>query len=447
MNFCAQWEDTEMNPDSQTGIDKSMQYDSIHFTGAGGVGMAALAHIALDMGIRVSGSDIVISENIKKLLSRGAEITIGHGQVPEGTSLLVYSSAVPDRDPERMQAAAAGIPQKRRGDFLNEIAMKFPVRIAVSGSHGKTGTSAMISHILQCAGRNPGYLVGGSVPGWEYPGSAGDGSILVTEVDESDASQSGFPATHAAVLNIDDDHSWALGGVEALEQSFISLCREAKYIVTWDSETTRRLFGQRTNTIIVNRTIAPHGMYGTCNRKNAAVAAAVCSLIGIAEQESLNALGSFPGVARRMTEHCISPDGTVVLVEDYAHHPTELEATMETLREKYPDRGICAVFQPHRLERVERYGECFAALLSKCEWTGIVETFGAWRQDGKKADTDSLLMKKITAPCEALSGTPEETAKRAVSAGRRHAPSAVVVIGAGDVSKCIPFAKKLLLDK
>jgi len=424
----------------------NMQYKHIHFTGIGGVGMAALAHIALDIGCHVSGSDIAESSNVEALRKRGADIFLGHGTVPSDVQLLVYSSAVPENDAERVQARTANIQQLRRGDFLSRLALDvFPVRVAVSGSHGKTSTSAMITHILKSHGGNPGYLIGGNVNGWERPGAAGDHSILVTEVDESDGTQANFPATHAIVLNIDDDHSWALGGTEALEKCFVALCERARHIIAWKSEVTQRLFGGRPNCHLLDKAIPIQGFYGEHNKANAAVAVKLCSMLGIAESEAIAALGFFPGVSRRLSERGRTSDGGIVLVEDYAHHPTELEATMQALKEKYPGRNILAVFQPHRMERVERYGSRFAKALSKCAWVGVVETFGAWRQDNHHADMKSLLLDEITAPALPLPQNPDEIAAIAADACQGLKPAVLAVIGAGDITKCMqPLMNKLM---
>ncbi len=406
--------------------------------------MTALAHIVLDMGCSVSGSDIAPSSNIDALRKRGANIVLGHGTVPKETQLLVYSSAVPESDAERLQAKEAAIPQMRRGDFLNLLAENFPIRVAISGSHGKTSTSAMIAHILKCCGKNPGYCVGGTVNGWERPAAAGDQSILVTEVDESDGTQARFPATHAIVLNIDDDHSWALGGTEALERCFLSLCQNARHIIAWKSETTQRLFGNKANCLLLDQPISAAGMYGTHTKTNAAVAVRLCTLLGIDEALALAALASFPGVSRRLSERYRTPDNSIVLVEDYAHHPTELEATLQALEEKYPGRKILAVFQPHRMERVERYGARFASALSKCAWVGLVETFGAWRQDNQHADLKALLLDKIKAPAVMLTKVPEDIASTAAATCQQFAPAVLAVIGAGDITKCIqPLITKL----
>ena len=364
--------------------------------------------------------------------------------LPEGTELLVYSSAIPESDPERAEAAARGIPQMRRGDFLNLLALEFPVRIAVSGSHGKTTTSAMTTHILKRLGKNPGYMIGGNVNGWTRSAALGGGQILVTEVDESDGSQAGFPATIAIVLNIDDDHSWGLGGTRALELCFIELGLRSHQLLAWRSETTERLFAEwRKATLLVApaEIINFHGLH---NRINAAMAIKACELLGIDADDALEALGDFQGVSRRMSERAQSADGTRVLVEDYAHHPTELDATLSALREAYPAKRLLVVFQPHRIERVERYGARFAELLSKTDWCCVVEPFAAWRTDGRTADVKSLIAAKVKPPCPVVANSPEAIADLAAPVWLDGAPAVLAVIGAGDVTCAVAELKRRL---
>ena len=140
--------------------------------------MCGLAHIALDLGYEVTGSDMADSAMLETLRERGVPLCVGHNPaLVQDAELLVYSSAVPESDPERQEAKRLGIRQLRRGDYLNLLALHFPVRVAVSGSHGKTSTSAMLVHILKSCGMKPGYMVGGKVNGWERSAAAGDGSV------------------------------------------------------------------------------------------------------------------------------------------------------------------------------------------------------------------------------------------------------------------------------
>ena len=418
----------------------------IHFIGAGGVGVAGLAHLAADLGMEVTGSDVADSAMLRSLQKRGISTWLGHSPERMGSpELVVYSAAVPENDPERVFAREHGIPEMRRGAFQNRLALAFPVRVAISGSHGKTSTTAMLAHILRETGREPAYLVGGIVNGWERSAAAGARKNFVTEVDESDASQSDFPATLAIVLNVDDDHCWGLGGTAALEQTFLDLCRPASNILAWHSPTTERLFATDSRTVFLETPLAASPelpLHGWQFRQDGAVAIAAAVQLGVPETNALAALRTFPGVSRRMTERARSADGARVLVEDYAHHPTELRATLDSLRETYPGRRILVVFQPHRMERIERYGEQFAQLLSSTDWCGLVEPFGAWRTDGHRADARSLIAEHVTAPCVCLPNDPRSIANAATPVWLDGSPAVLAVIGAGDVTQAVPLLQK-----
>ena len=387
----------------------------IHFTGAGGVGMCGLAHIALDLGYEVTGSDMADSAMLETLRTRGVPLCVGHDPaLVRDAELLVYSSAVPENDPERQEAKRLGIRQLRRGDYLSHLALHFPVRVAVSGSHGKTSTSAMLVHILKCCGLKPGYMVGGKVNGWERSAAAGDGSIFVSETDESDGSQAGFPATLAVILNIDDDHCWSAGGTRGLERSFLELAFSARQVLAWRTPHTEALFGGwRRCTLLDTPLEGEMPLPGWHVRIDAAMAVRAAVMLGVDEAQARRAIATFPGVARRMSVRYHSDDGQLILLEDYAHHPAELKATLDALREAYPAHRLLVVFQPHRMERVERYGDRFAELLSTVDWCGLVEPFGAWRTDGYTADIHTIAA-KITAPCQCLPNNPEAIAKAAL---------------------------------
>ena len=408
----------------------------IHFTGAGGVGMCGLAHIALDLGYEVTGSDMADSAMLETLRARGVPLCVGHNPaLVRGAELLVYSSAVPESDPERQEAKRLGIRQLRRGDYLNLLALHFPVRVAVSGSHGKTSTSAMLVHILKNCGMKPGYMVGGKVNGWERSAAAGDGSVFVSETDESDGSQAGFPATLAVILNIDDDHCWSAGGTRGLERSFLELAFSARQVLAWRAAATEKLFeGWKRCTLMDTPLDGEMPLPGWHVRVDAAMAVRAAVMLGIDEAQARRAIASFPGVARRMSVRYRSDDGKRILLEDYAHHPAELKATLDALREAYPAHRLLVVFQPHRMERVERYGDRFAELLSTVDWCGLVEPFGAWRTDGYMADIHAIAA-KITASRQCLPNIPKAIAEAALP--HWQAPAVLAIIGAGDVNKAI----------
>ncbi|NLF60881.1 MAG: hypothetical protein GX574_06975 [Lentisphaerae bacterium] len=416
----------------------------IHFTGIGGVGMAGLAHIAADLGEKVTGSDAAESVMLSGLRSRGLEVTAHHvDTLPGQPELLVYSSAVPEHNSERRCAARLGIPEMRRGDYLSTLGQRFARTVAVAGSHGKTTTAAMIAHICREAGLEPGYLVGGAVNGWERSAAAGNGRLLITEVDESDGTQAGFQADIAVVLNVDDDHCWSLGGVEKLEACFVEFGRRAALVVTWRTPTTERLFGDHQPVLFVDEALAlsegAPPQPGPHNRVNGAVAVAVAERLGVSRPAALAALRSFPGVSRRMSERHRSADGRLVIVEDYAHHPAELKAAMAALREGYPQRRLLILFQPHRFERVKRYGATFAELLSGADRAWVVAPFAAWRQDQELADPQEIVRQmRPEAAAGYLANDPDAIAAAVMPEMRGREASVLAVIGAGDICKAIP---------
>ena len=222
-----------------------------------------------------------------------------------------------------------------------------------------------------------------------------------------------------------------------MERCFIELGLRSRQLLTWRSETTERLFGEWRKAVLVDAPANNIPLHGWHNRINAAMAFKVCEMLGVNAHDALVALDDFPGVSRRMSERAKSTDGSRVLVEDYAHHPTELDATLAALRETYPDKRLLVVFQPHRIERVERYGARFAELLSKTDWCCVVETFAAWRTDGRTADVKSLIADKVKPPCPVVANSPEAIAALAAPVWLEGSPAVLAVIGAGDVTRAI----------
>ena len=195
----------------------------LHFIGIGGAGMAPLAAIMLQRGAAVSGSDRERNAKTDRLAAAGATIHIGHRaeQLPPDAELVVYSSAVASDNPERREALRRGIPELRRGEFLARLAASYRRTAAVSGSHGKTSVTAMLVHILTRCGRRPGFLIGAAMQDGSPGADAGRGDdLFITEVDESDGTHTLIHPELGIVPNVDDDHSWSVGGEEALHRNF-----------------------------------------------------------------------------------------------------------------------------------------------------------------------------------------------------------------------------------
>lgn len=423
----------------------------VHFVGVGGAGMSGLATILLEAGVPVTGTDAADSAVLARLAAQGAQVQVGHAAACVGQArLLVFSSAVAPDNPEREEARRRGLRSLRRGEFLAELARAFPVVVAVGGSHGKSTTSAMIAHILRETGRRPGFLVGGDVRGWPAPASVGRSGVLVTEVDESDGTQALMRCSHAVITNIDDDHCWSLGGVRQLEACFARFGRSAPRLFGWDSPTLRRLFAKHPGVCLLGDADVPVslqlGVPGAHNRRNAAVACAVAVALGVSPRAAAAALASFQGVARRLTERYRSPDGVTVIVEDYAHHPVELRATLQALRERYPEHRLSAVFQPHRFERVKRYAREFGRVLDAADEAVVTPPFAAWLADGGIADPRDIV-RAMTRPGAVYWDRPLEELAAALAARPAAGPRLLAVVGAGDVGRLAGLLRGALAER
>lgn len=421
-------------------------WNHVHLVGCGGVGMAGLAHILLDLGVAVSGTDAADSEMLRSLCRRSSAFGVGGDErlLPEGVDLLVYSAAVPESDAERRQAVARGITPCCRGEFLACLAGLFPRVAAVAGSHGKTTVTAMLAHMARCAGLQPGYLVGGSVNGWERSAAAGSGQLLITEVDESDGTQALLSAAPALVINIDDDHCWSHGGVANLERCFYDFAARSGQVLAWDSPNTRRVLGALPQVTFVGESALPVAgqlpLPGHHNRVNAAMALQAAAVLGISPAVALAALADYPGVSRRLSVRWRDGAAGRILLEDYAHHPEELRATLAALREGWPGRPLLVVFQPHRYERVRRYAVEFSRILAEADQVWVVAPFAAWRQDQDLADAADIaagVNRLCPGKAVYLGNVPEEMASAVAPSWQDSQNGLLAVIGAGDVSRVV----------
>jgi UDP-N-acetylmuramate--alanine ligase len=420
-----------------------LPWHHLYFSGCGGVGMAGLAQIACDLGLRVSGSDAAESEYLDLLRQRGCQIKLGQDEnLPGDIDLLVYSAAVPADNPERLCAARRGLASCVRGAFLARLAEFFPRVVAISGSHGKTTTTAMLAHLATSAGLQPGFLIGGRVEGAKISAAAGAGQLLITEVDESDGTQALLRSSLGLVLNIDDDHCWSLGGMQALEDCFREFAVKAEKLLAWDSDASRRVLGHLRHCEFLDLRLAESinslPQPGLHNRQNAAMAIRAARELGITAEAS--ALASFPGVSRRLSQRWISADKSRVLMEDYAHHPTELQASLDALREQWPQHELWIIFQPHRFERVKRYASEFSRILTAANRVWIVPPFAAWREDSSLADPREIVSKINTEePGKAayLTSNSEEICAVLRPELDTVRPTLLALIGAGDIGKTV----------
>ena len=358
----------------------------VHVVGVGGAGMSAIAEVLVSMGHTVSGSDLKASSGLERLAALGVDVRVGHAadQVG-GADLVTRSTAVPDGTPECRAAIERGIPLLSRAEVLGAIS-GLRDTIAVAGTHGKTTTASMLALVLREAGLRPSFIIGGDVNEIGTGAAWDEGSIFVVEADESDGSFLRLSTRYGLVTNLEPDHLEHHGGFEALLEAFDRFVEavEGPVVVGVDDEEGAALAARHgTGTVgtsdgadwrlsdvqeswegvrftLTGPTTGAFSLElpvpGLHNARNAAAAAAVAVHAGADPPDVAGALARFGGVARRF-EHR-GRVGGVVLVDDYAHLPTEVEATLETARSGGFAR-IVAVFQPHRFSRTEALWSSF----------------------------------------------------------------------------------------
>ncbi len=399
--------------------------------------MGPLALIMAARGARISGSDLVDNKFTQMLRRAGAEIHAGHhaSNLVDTVTKVVYSSAVSRDNPELALALERGLPALRRGEMLGEVAATYRRPVAISGSHGKTTITAMLSHIIRGAGIDCGYLIGGKLNAGNSS-AAGDGDIFITEVDESDGTHVFIHPWLGIVPNVEDDHAWSVGGEEQLFENFRRFGSQCRSLIYLEQPTPRRLFAEHPHATALSPDTPSFDPveFGGFLGMDAALAIAAAAELGIAEEDARRILHSFPGVARRMTLHAASPERTVI--EDYAHHPAELKCSLELLRQRYPKHHLRVVFQPHRYARLEKYIEEFAVLLRIPDSVFIAPVFAAWVETGRIGSEQ--LAGKIGPEAAALTGSWPEQAARVWENVPSGVPLLLAVIGAGDVDQIIP---------
>jgi len=382
----------------------------IHFVGIGGIGMSGIAEILLNRGFEISGSDLNENDNTEYLRSKGAKITIGH--FPEnvnGQDVVVYSSAVnPDENPETSEARRQGIPVIRRAEMLAE-ATRLNYSIAIAGTHGKTTTTSMIGLILIKAGYDPTVIVGGRLK--DFGGTnarLGKGEWTVLEADEFDRSFLQLFPSIAVINNIEPEHLDIYDGIEDLKTTFLQFANKVPFygfvaLGTDDPNVKEILSGINKKTItfgmsrnndyyakdielqenfskfilVQNSKIIGEislNVPGYHNVKNALAAVAVTTEMGIDFSIIKAALQEFTGVIRRFDIKG-EIDG-IMIVDDYAHHPTEIRATLDAARKGW-DRRIIAVFQPHTYSRTQEFYKEFAQAFDDADVLVITDVYAA----------------------------------------------------------------------
>jgi UDP-N-acetylmuramate--alanine ligase len=410
----------------------------IHLIGIGGTGLSAIARVLLESGTAVTGSDRADSPFVRNLRAAGVTVTIGHR--PEnvaGADLVVRSSAIPDDNPEVLAARAAGIPVLKRADFLGSL-MAGKTGIAVAGTHGKTTTTAMIAWILTALQQDPTYIVGGVLAQTGVNAHAGKGSAFVIEADEYDRMFLGLQPMIEVVTNVEHDHPDCYPTPADFQAAFVDFvkllpeggtlvaCAEdpgaaelitsaeklGKHVVSYGirptvtaglvmldnySEVVSRndMGGMTFSASILSHSVSVVlQVPGRHNVRNALAALTVVQLLGLPLDTAAKALDEFTGTGRRF-EVRGEADG-VTVIDDYAHHPTEIRATLSAARSRYPSRRIWAVWQPHTYSRTQALFDQFAAAFDDAGEVVVTEIYPS--REPKQAYSAETLVKAMQHP-------------------------------------------------
>nr|WP_232483727.1 UDP-N-acetylmuramate--L-alanine ligase [Dickeya dianthicola] len=404
----------------------------IHFVGIGGAGMGGIAEVLANEGYQISGSDLAPNAVTQQLTDLGARIYFHHR--PENVneaSVVVVSSAIAADNPEIIAAHEARIPVIRRAEMLAEL-MRFRHGIAVAGTHGKTTTTAMVTSIYAEAGLDPTFVNGGLVKAAGTHARLGSSRYLIAEADESDASFLHLQPMVAIVTNIEADHMDTYqGDFENLKQTFINFLHNLPFyghaVMCLDDAVIRELLpkvGRHITTygfsddadvrVADYRQIGAQGLFtlarqgkpllnvtlnapGRHNALNAAAAVAVATEEGIDDDAILRALARFQGTGRRfdfLGDFPLQPvngkSGSAMLVDDYGHHPTEVDATIKAARAGWPDKRLVMIFQPHRYTRTRDLYDDFAHVLSQVDVLLMLDVYSAGEAPIPGADSRSL---------------------------------------------------------
>ena len=400
----------------------------VHFVGIGGAGMSGIADVMNTLGYQVSGSDVASNAVTDQLKSSGVKVYHSHSvENVSDVDVVVTSTAISSENVEVEAAKANRIPVVPRAEMLAEL-MRFSHGIAVAGTHGKTTTTSLVTSVLAEAGLDPTYVIGGKLNSSATHARLGQGKYLVAEADESDASFLYLQPMMSVVTNIDADHLPTYGGdFSRLKQAFVEFLHHLPFyglaVVCVDDAEVRSLLPEITRPIIrygiefdadvrasniryqgsktTFDVMMPEAdavieftlnMPGRHNVLNALAAICVGYELGVSSEHMQSALAKFEGIGRRMHMYGEAKiaQGSVTIVDDYAHHPTEVAATLSATKNAWPDKRLVAIFQPHRYTRTRDLFEDFSQVLAECDVLILTEVYAAGEELIAGADTRAL---------------------------------------------------------
>lgn len=408
-------------------VPEMRRVKAIHFIGIGGAGMSGIAEVLLNEGYQISGSDLAANPVTERLAQKGATIFLGHAeQHVAHASVVVVSTAINEQNPEIQAAREKRIPIVRRAEMLAEL-MRFRHGIAVAGTHGKTTTTALVTQIYSEAGLDPTFVNGGLVKSAGTNARLGSSRILIAEADESDASFLHLQPMVTIVTNIEADHMDTYGGdFDNLKQTFIDflhnlpfygqaiVCIDDPVICEIIPRISRQVitygFAQDADVRIENyRQLGQQGQFtvvrkgkanlditlnipGRHNALNAAAAIAVASEDNISDEAILRAMANTQGTGRRFDHlgEFATGNGVAMLVDDYGHHPTEVDVTIKAARNGWADKRLVMIFQPHRYTRTRDLYDDFANVLEQVDVLIMLDVYSAGEKPIAGADGRSL---------------------------------------------------------
>ncbi len=422
-----------------------MESRRVHFVGIGGIGMSALAQLLVERGERVSGSDREESPTTHLLRERGIAVHIGEeANLPQGVELVIYSDAVPAENAQRQAARAAGIRQISYFEMLGEVS-RGARTLAVAGTHGKTTTTGMLAHILERCGKRPTAIVGSIVRDFSPPASgsnflAGDPDLFVVEACEYRDHLLELSPEILVITNLELDHTDYFPSLSALQATFRTAIERvpaqgAIVAAVGDPNIAPLLSAAKARVIDYTIERAPKlRLIGEFNAMNAraAKAAAKAGFPDLAEEDIDAALVSFRGSWRRFEYK--GEVGGALVYDDYAHHPTAIQKTLEAAREAFPDKKIIVAFHPHLYSRTRDLFEGFIAALARADRVILAPIYAARERDTHSVSSDTLAEAISAKGTDALSLHSFEEIERELTAIA--APGQLIItMGAGDIYK------------
>ncbi|MCI5048424.1 MAG: UDP-N-acetylmuramate--L-alanine ligase [Aquisalinus sp.] len=455
-------------------INIRMPFDmrGIHFVGIGGIGMSGIAEVMHNLGYRVQGSDVSDSPNVQRLRAKGIEISIGHSEDHiQGVDAVVISTAIRPDNPEVAAARAKHIPVVRRADMLAEL-MRLKWNVCIAGTHGKTTTTSMIAALMDSAGLDPTVINGGVINAWDTNARVGEGDWMVVEADESDGTFIRLPITVGVITNIDPEHLDHYGDFNTLREAFDQFIENTPFygfgVVCLDHPEVQALVGRVTDRRLVTYGTNPQAdvraenityadghacfniifrkrgqeeqriedvrlpMPGNHNVLNALAASIVARELGASVDQIRDGFANFDGVKRRFTK--AGEYEGITIIDDYGHHPVEIEAVLKAARNVCSGRVI-AIAQPHRYSRLRDLFDEFCTCFNDADSVIITDVYKAGETPIENVDRDALVDGITSHGHKDVTGLQDWTDLPALVKAKASRGDYVVFLGAGDITR------------